>query len=231
MSKRKRLFAPEEKSQAKAKLAPPPGLRRKRAVILRQPRPEDKFFDATTAITGWAAGVNYTSGLTCNGIAAGTDRNNRIGREVYMKRLNARVSVYMPTGASASPQARFRCIAFVDKEVGAIVPAIIESVYLTRAAGQIEYNTLRNMADPSRFQVLYNQPSPMMSFEGTLMGQSRYTWEINVPLGFTTKFSSTSGATPLTNLIYIFVISEDIPSVVLTAPGYGINSRVTFSDM
>lgn len=232
-SKRKQVY--EEKTVTKKTLAPPPGLKKKfrRQMQPRPMRPELKFFDTYTPLTGFVVGANYTAGVLLNGVAAGTDRNQRIGREIFIKSLRCRVSVYMPNGNPATfptPQARFRCIAFIDKEVGAIVPSTIENVYTTRAANQIEFNTLRNMADPAKYKVLYNQPSPMMSFEGNLMGQSRHTWEFNVPINLSTKWSSTSAATVLTNLIYLYVVSEDIPSVVGIAPAYIAQTRIMFSD-
>lgn len=235
MSKRKRLF--EEKAAPK-KAAPAQLV--KYSVprpMKRGPRPEIKFHDVAilpAAPLTLQAGQNYTDNslVLLNVIPQGTDRINRIGRDVYMSKLHVRAEVdYFTVGADPFRVNRFRCIAFMDIEAGSVGTNTVEQVYKTRAAGQIDMNITRNLTDSTRYRVLFNGLSPTMAgSSGGLSLPDKYTWEYDVPLNQKIRFAGSATTNPQNYLIYLCFVSDDNQLAGSFEPRFTLQSRVMFYD-
>lgn len=237
MSKRKTLYE-QKTTVVKKPLGPPPGIRRKKAkrTVVPAPKKESKFHD--TSAPGFpGAGVlltgtsNYTTAQNLTLVSQGTDRDERIGREIFVTQLHVRATVFYPSnGTGTNVNCRFRCVVFIDKEAQTLGTNAMELIYKTRAAGQLDMNTLRNMEDdPSRFKILYNQMSPELVPANENVGLPAFhTWETNLPVNLPVKYSST-GVVPVTNAMYIAWISDYDVSAIFN-PNFYYNCRIMFAD-
>lgn len=203
----------------------------------RGPRPEIKFHDFVvlpSAPVQLQAGQNYTDNslMLLNVIPQGTDRINRIGRDVYMKSLHLRAEVdFFFEAGDPTKVNRFRCIAFYDTEAGSVGTNIIEQVYKTRAAGQIDMNITRNLTDSTRYRVLFNGLSPTMAGNGSGIAlPDKYTWEYDVPLNQKIRFAGSATTNPQNFLLYLCFVSDDNQAAALFNPRFSVQSRVMFYD-
>lgn len=237
MSKRKTLYE-QKTTVVKKPLGPPPGIRRKKPKrsVIPKPKQETKFHDA--AVAGFpGAGItltgtsNYTAALNLTSVPQGTDRDERIGREIFVTQLHVRATVFYPSnGTGTNVNSRFRCVVFIDKEAQTLGTNAMELLYKTRSVGQLDMNTLRNMEDdPSRFKILYNQMSPELVPVNESVGLPGFhTWETNLPVNLPVKYPST-GVVPVTNAMYIAFISDYDTSAIFT-PQFYFNCRIMFAD-
>lgn len=228
--KRKQQY--EEKTVTKKMVAPPPGIYRfkRRQQFVRRPYTELKFHDFVSSTT-LNVGLNQSSQLATqlNLVPQGTDRNQRIGREVVMKYLVVRATVQVDnTGSANDSRTRHQCVVFCDKEAGAISATAMSLLY-KNSAGVIDYNIQRDMGQPSRMMELARRRSPVMFDSNDLAFPDRYTWEFTVPLKNMRARFSGSAVTPTDNLIYIGFICDQVQSAIVN-PVYTISTRVVFED-
>lgn len=227
MSKQKGKRKSDEQKAIPAKVLRSLPMKR-RALALR---PEVKFHD--TAITlasalALVAGRNYTGantvGCELTQIPVGTDRINRIGREVFITRLTVRAQV---ESDGATP-CRYRCIIFSDNEAQASLSTEIENVYKTRLANQIDMNTLREMGQSDRFRVLYNQMSPSLVDTGSAM-DFRHNWDIDVPVNQKVRFPSAATTLPNNFALYIVYVADFVQAAGFN-PSFTHQCRIKFLD-
>lgn len=203
--------------------------------LKRGPRPEIKFHDvAVVAPLSLLATQNYTDNslVLLNVIPQGTDRNQRIGRDVYMKALHVRAEAnFFFEAGNPTEVSRFRCVAFYDNEAGSVSSTAIEQVYKTRVAGQIDMNITRNLVDSTRYKVIFNGLSPTMAGSGSGIAlPDKYTWEYDVPLNQKIRFAGSATTNPQNFLIYLVFIADNVQAAAAFNPTFTLQSRVTFYD-
>lgn len=236
--KRKQVY--EEKTVTKKALGPPPGIykkKMKKRPAIPKPRKELKFHDAATTGAFPGSGVqlnpgnNYTVAQAITLVPQGTDRDERIGREIFISSLHFKsFAYYQGNGTGTNVNARFRCVIFVDKEAQTLGTDAAELLYKTRTAGNIDMNTTRFLSDdPSRFKVLYNQLShEMVPANENLAMPSFHQWETVLPVNLSVKFASGVNV-PVTNALYVLWISDLDPSAIFV-PEFYFQSRLMFAD-
>ncbi len=156
---------------------------------------ELKFFDGTSNAVPAAGGTIMEDSL--NHITQGVTEQARVGRKCTLRSIQARFQLTLastPTAANTSE--RVRLIIYQDKQANgatATVTGIMESATL---------DSYRNLANGSRFRVLYNKVVVMntaagsgrgttdtLSYSETTAYRQMYK-KCNIPL----EFDSTTGA-------------------------------------
>lgn len=200
------------------------------------PKMEDKFIDTANLPSGplfLQNTKNYTTPISLNFVSAGTDRNNRIGREIHMKRLHHTAIVSTIASANVAIPVRFRCIIFIDKEsVQPLSADLLQEVYKGVSPVFVDFNLRRNMTDPSRFKVLYSKESPTIQFRpsGNAGLPLEYTWDVNIPLKEVVNYASGSNVPLKNNLYCVFMSDQAIGAGTAQEPFFTNQSRVMFTD-
>jgi len=193
-------------------------------VYNRRGRDELKFNDVNVQSTA----VTNTGTVTLlNGIAQGTDYNQRIGRKVTLKSILFKVSMGMATGASSSSLgAANRFLVVYDAQANATAPAV------TDILATANFMSPMNLNNRDRFKVLfeivhctgaYTKTTSLISagdFYDT--HESRYR-KINLE----EQFSGTGNTigSIATGSIYVLQISDEGNGCI-----YDFYSRIRFTD-
>jgi len=91
-----------------------------------------------------------TTVLWLNGIAAGTDIGERIGRKIVMRKIVANLTMHIKTAVTAS--AGCRAMLVYDKQANAAAPAVGDVLDLTVGLG--DENAPINLQNRSRFVIM-----------------------------------------------------------------------------
>lgn len=173
-----------------------------------------------------AAAPSTTGTLTLlNGVATGTDYNQRIGRSIFMTELELRLAYEPDTAASATAGDTIRTLVVYDMQASGAAPttaAILQSA---------DYTEPYQVNSRDRFLILYDDAVPLSAYTYTAGALSAgdpamYFSDESIPLSCTTTYSGT-GATIssiTTGSLYLLQIS---------AKGVwksNVNSRVIFFD-
>lgn len=179
----------------------------------RASRIERKFIDSTQAVAALgAAGI-----ILVNGVATGTDYNNRIGRETAMKSIYLRL-----TGSNTVDQtAALRIMLVYDKQPNGVLPAITD---VLTAADILSPNNLNNK---DRFITLSDQDKQIST-----AGDRGFTHVVYKKVGLPCQFSGTGAtiASISTGAVYIILIPILTSSGAVTgnfAVGYNVRTRFT----
>jgi hypothetical protein len=176
-------------------------------------RVERKFTDNTVAVAALLA----PSLLLVNGVATGTDYNNRIGREIAMKSVYLRLS-----GANTVDQiAALRIMIVYDKQPNGTLPAITD---ILTAADTISPNNLNNK---DRFITLSDQERQIST-----AADRGFTHVVYKKVGLPVQFSGTNAtiASISTGAVYLILIPILLSSGASTANftvGYNLRTRFT----
>lgn len=232
-TKRRKAGPPGLKKKFKARPRYPPGI--VMTIPKTQFKKEMKIIDTARTFTTPVAlqvGKNYSEVTSLNFVSAGTDRNQRIGREIHMQRLHFTATAVAAISSAPFQPVRFRCILFIDKEsVQPLSVDILQEVYKADSATTVDFNLRRVMTDPSRFKVLYSQESPTLCpvISGTqnVAMPIAHTWDVNVPLTELVSYASGSNV-PLKNNIYAVFLADNV--VINQQHVFTYQSRVMFSD-
>lgn len=243
MSKRRQLFT-EEKASTRPKLKRP--LVKKTRVARQHLKTELKFRDGGVAYFGpgrqLLAGANYNdcsdSIYRLNLITEGTDRDNRIGRRVVIKKLAIRAWIFNDpfVGVEAPPPFHARMVVWVDKDGAVPANTAITNVYKTDDAPStlINYNMLRNMEDSARYRVLAIKDFDYIAqFPDTANDNypSARMAEADLVMDLAMTYPS-SGTSPNDNLLMVSFITNRAQGLgaVNINPKIVFTSRVWFED-
>ncbi len=174
---------------------------------------EHKFhdLDVTDAVIATGGSIDTPSLVV---IAQGTDESTRIGRKITIKAIHWRYTLVLPTTATAaSTSDTARILVFLDKQTNgaaATVTGILESA---------NYQSFNNLANKSRFRILFDQTwalnCPSGSGRGTSdtlsYGETRIDGEwhkqCNIPIEYDNTFTTGVIGTQRTNNIGVLTIS------------------------
>lgn len=169
---------------------------------------ELKFLDTVQATTvPAAAGSVYTNLVV---IPQGDTESMRNGRKVVIKSINIRGRMYIqPQANSANTSDVIRIMLVQDKQANgvAFTPALVLQT--------TDFLSYRNLANTSRFQVLYDQSFSLNSLGGVATDsfESVKTWTINRKVNIPIEYdnSATTGAigTQRSNSLAIMAIAEN----------------------
>jgi len=114
-------------------------------VYNRRGRDELKFIDTVTSLAGTTAG----SVTLINGVAQGTDYNQRIGRKFIMKSIMLRTGIAYGSGAAANSLGNIvRVCVFYDAQTNAAAPAVTDVLQTA------SYLSPMNLNNRDRFKII-----------------------------------------------------------------------------
>lgn len=159
----KRAFpATEQKSAQRPKLRRPAF--KKKAVRKPVVRKEMKFVDSGVNYFGAGksllAASNYSdlsdATYRLNLISEGTDRDNRIGRKVVIKKIDLSAWIFNnPLLNDPAPGFHATVVIWMDKDGTAPASTALTNLFTVDTGGTlVNYNFLRNLEDSARYQVL-----------------------------------------------------------------------------
>lgn len=190
--------------------------------------PELKFFD--TALSDASVAADGVVQGSLNLIPQGVTESTRVGRKCVIKNLNFRLTLYrvlVDSVATALPHEQVRIMLVLDKQANGANPAITDILETD------DMNSFNNLANKSRFRVLYdkvfNMDALAVGSNGTTVDQAARSRtvscfkKVNLPI----EFSSTTGAiTEIRSNNLVWVTVTDTGSLT-TING---TCRVRFSD-
>lgn len=170
---------------------------------------ELKFLDTAQSVT--TPGNNGTVYTNLVVIPQGDTESMRNGRKVQLKSISIRGSLYIePQTSTANTSDVVRIMLVQDKQANGLVftaPMVL--------AGTPTYNNFRNLANTSRFNVLYDKSFVINSVGGVAADtfETRKVWNINRKLNLPMEYdaTATTGAitTQRSNSLAILAISEN----------------------
>jgi len=177
---------------------------------------EMKVLDtSTTSSTIGSSGTVFL----LNGIAQGTDTNQRIGNEYIVKGFNCRYSFVTTGQTTAADETNvFRLIVVYDKEPKGVAPGVSEILSLVRP------DSTYQDANKGRFIVMYDR----FDYVG-LNGPMAVTDNIFEKCDLQVLCNTTSGTISAiqTGSIYLLCISD---STIVPNPVLNFVSRVAYTD-
>lgn len=188
-------------------------------VYNRRGRDELKFVDAAVSFTAWT-----TAGAIAilNGVAQGTDYNQRIGRSTLLKSILFRISVGKSANNSTGSTCRF--LIFYDAQTNGAAPAV------TDVLAAASYLSPMNLNNRDRFKILCDTYIDTEAYTadpiatGTFKNETKTMFK---KFNMECQFSGT-GATVgsiATGGIFILLISDEANTV-----GYEFYSRIRYTD-
>ncbi len=194
-------------------------------------RPEHKFLDTQQLTTDISANGTILAGL--NHIAQGNGESERIGRKVTVRSLRIKGHYQFPSTATVADQdQRLRIVVYCDKQTNGTVATV---PLIHSLAGTVNINSFRNLANVSRFNILYDKfydirveavaasndaNVPMLrGFKFNLTG-------MNIPLEFDETATDGSIATIRTNNIGVYAIAAR----PMESPNITFIARIRYSD-
>lgn len=182
---------------------------------------ETKYFDITNQTV---SPVTTAGAITClNVIAGGSDFNQRIGRQMLLKKLLFRGEVSY-TAATSSNGTATRVILLYDRQSDSATPAVTD-VLVTA-----DILSFPNTNNRDRFQILYDSVIEMRTatFSGSaLVNGSPVPAFIKKEflLNHDCVYGSASAVNPVTGGLFILYLADTASTVQLS-----YNSRVEFVD-
>lgn len=189
-------------------------------VYNRRGRDELKFIDLSAAATLWT-----TAGVIgiLNGVAQGTDFNQRIGRSVSMKSILFRFNIEKT--ATDSEGNTCRCILFYDAQTNGAAPAV------TDVLATASYLSPMNLNNRDRFKILadcylqtdaYDGGAPIVA--GTFTEHCKTIYKkFNMEVQFSGT-AATVGSIATGGVFALFISSEN------NTLAYELYSRIRFTD-
>lgn len=236
MSKRKTLFEEEKKTRPKLRRPHVPPRPR-----LKVARPELKFH--TSGVDYFGAGrllgatLNYNdcsdSVFRLNLLTEGTDRDNRIGRKVHLKKLVISAWLFNEVGAGDVIPANAKMVVWLDKDATAPSSTAILNVYEQESGSNaVNYNLLRNMSDPARYKVLAIKDFGYIGGASNTFPFDQYPSDRHAEAQLTLDLPCTypgTGTSPNDNLLMVTFITNTLQSTGFN-PKIVFKARVWFED-
>lgn len=188
---------------------------------------------------GTSNATNNDDCILLNGLAQGDDNTQRIGRQVRNHKLNIRLHIIAPTGATAQTPYRCRTMVVIDRQPNSAQLTVTD---LVMAPADTQF---RNLNFRERFKCLYDKvhiinPAVMTTNAAvtTMQGTAKFL-QLNFKLkGMVTTYSGTgTGAGTISkNAIYLLTMG-DLPGNRNATPSLsgvpyisGMISRLRYTD-
>lgn len=189
------------------------GMRRSRGVQV-----EHKFLDATrTLITVAETGTDLIN--SHNVVPQGNTQSQRIGRKIVIKALHVKGHYHLnSTNIFQQADQRLRLIFAVDKQTNGAVA--LRSQVISFGLASVEINAFRNLANLSRFHILYdrvfNMPNDAVLQDAATTGDTlpkswgfQFTKRMNLTIEYDASATTGVISTQRTNNIFAFAIAEN----------------------
>lgn len=166
---------------------------------------EKKLFTETPQVVAMTANTMYTRNLLGN-ITQGTNNENRVGDNVFIKSFKARLTYDLDYGlfpANVS-QAKLRVLVVRSRE------AFNPSGYGSGIGSYIFLNTanpLESMVDFRTCQVVCDHMKSFKSQSGINQGKERLTFDIDCPINKNVQYQSAASFTLDSNNYYIILVA------------------------
>lgn len=206
-------------------------------------QPELKSVSTAAFITiGTGAGsAGHT--VLLNGLVLGTDRFNRIGRKIQMKRIQVQISLHPPTPTVTNFPQDLLFFLYVDRDSGAL-PALADLYQDVAQNGSVSTTVYsqRNLNTTKRFRVLAVKRIPLRIC-GTATGalpcngaafqanQDDLQWNWNIPVDIITQYNggNTGAYTDIeNNAVYLSFFSS--VGVGEDQCSFDVSTRVRYLD-
>lgn len=191
-------------------------LKKARTVASKQPKGRFGFRSGFTQskLGEWKfndIAVNNTNQFTTanayglNLIAQGTDANQRIGRDITMKRITWRMQLVRASGGTAST-AQYRIMLVYDKQTNGVAATYND---VTVSQGNVVYSALQpiNLNWRERFVVLKDYHGVLSQFDDTGMSKIiKGNWKGSLPV----RYQGAGGtiADVNTGALYLMVVND-----------------------
>ncbi len=189
---------------------------------------ENKFFDVVTDDAGISAAGTITDSV--NKIGQGITEKTRIGRKITITNIAWKYDILLSAATAANVTAeQVRVILYLDKQCNGAAAAVTDVLETD------DYNSYRNLANISRFNILMDKVYTLIASSGSGRGatdtlafgedlvQDTYFKRVNIPI----EFNSTAGAIGE-------IRSNNIGILLLSKTGaiteFNGNMRLRFSD-
>lgn len=192
-----------------------------RIPIPRYLAPEPK--EVSNYLSGTA--TNSGTALLLNGIAEGSDINERIGRRSWFRSFECIGTLVLPTSNNqAYDTIKVSLVLDMQPNNAAMT---VSDCYDTATTGNLA-QSFRSVGSAYRYKVLKSEQITLNSQEATRSNAYQFKWFLG--LAFSTCYSSTDATVSSidTNALYL-VIGDQIGTTA--APTYTINARVGYVDM
>lgn len=159
-----------------------------------------------------------------NGMAIGTDVDQRVGRTVLMKSLYIRLNGY--STVSTGVRQAHRIVVFYDRQNNGGTPAI------TDVLKTAHYLSMRNLNNRKRFKIIWDWLLPVSSAVGTAPADlSQYCITKYRKLRHPVEFNDGGGNNAADiNTGALFILSLGSVASGSTAGGFNIRARVRYLD-
>lgn len=188
-------------------------------VYNRRGRDELKFVDANVGFIPWtsAGAIAFL-----NGVAQGTDYNQRIGRTTLMKSILFRIS--LGKSAVSSDGACCRALIFYDAQSNGAAPAV------TDVLASASYLAPMNLNNRDRFKILMDCYFDLEAYTGSPIATGSFKNETKTmfkKFNMECQFSGTGSTvgSVSTGGIFVLLISDENGTV-----GYDFWSRIRYTD-
>lgn len=186
---------------------------------------ERKFLDAARSLVT----VAETGTMLINShnvVPQGNTQSERIGRKITIKALHVKGHYHLnSTAIFQQADQRIRLIFAVDKQTNGAAATLSE--VLSFGLASVEINAFRNLANVSRFDILYdrvfNLPNDAVFQDSATTGDTlpkswgfQFTKKMNLTIEYDASATTGVIATQRTNNIFAFAIAENadnLPSV------------------
>lgn len=165
--------------------------------------------------------ANQTGSLALlNGLAQGTDNDQRIGRSIRMKSVQLLLT---NTQNASATNSLLRYILFIDKQPTGVAPTVAELI--STPGGGSAYYGMRNLDNKKRFVILKDQWVTMNSGTNNEIGVFEYYKKLDM---HTVYDSSNAGtiADISSNALYLLALSNEVANPVSVTGSW----RVRFLD-
>lgn len=182
---------------------------------------ELKFKDVSVA--DQSVGASGIGPLFLSGLNVGAGKSNRIGRKVILKYLFFRLSIWMPSGATADATNVVRIIIFTDKLANGRTPTFTGQD--TGILTTLEPLSARNIDTGKRFRILWE------AFFGLTYGGNQVrVIKKNLKLGLMATFSGDTDVSTnqVTNSVWVCAITD---SGSIEHPLLNIRFRLRWIDL
>jgi len=179
--------------------------------VARSPgfNPEVKAVDITGSLALNNTGVGSGHTALLNGLVLGTDRFNRIGRRINVKKISVKMQLFTLADPVTVVDDVLRFALIWDEQPTGVLPTASDLWQTVTAAGVASTNLLshNNLNNSARFKMLRTHTVTIVpELQGLESYKERCYWEWNVPLNVITQYNTgnTGGLADITTgAIYI----------------------------
>lgn len=204
--------------------------------LARKPgfNPEMKAVDSGSLLVldNTGAAANHVGLL--NGLLLNTDRFNRIGRRINVKKLSIKCFIFSSAAAPAVIDDVFRIAVVWDEQPNGVLPTLADLWSDTNNVGAITSNVMsfNNLNNASRFKILRTHSIPINAETQALESPAKKVyWEWNIPMNHIVQYNAGNAGT-LADIATgaIYIVAHGLNSPAPTVWSLQWTSRCKYTD-